>query len=90
MDFILGILTGIGIAIYAGHYLNNKAKKKQLELIHEREKMYWTAYWNGVFGHSIINPQYQTSTDLKEQLNAALEREDYTEAARIRDLMNKG
>lgn len=81
MDYILGILTGIGLALFAGYYLNERERKRRREEFKECQKVYWSAYWNGVFGTSYAS--------LEQRPQDAIARDDFEEAARIRDLINK-
>lgn len=75
MDFLLGILTGITICFAWGHYLNNQRKKEQKERADK---------WRSWFGEVIRDPR-----SASEQLQDAVDREDWEEAARLRDLINK-
>lgn len=100
MEFILGILVGIVATLAFSTWLYYDGKKKE-----RMEKAEWLAkvkqsnpydYWwkdevRGIYDpYGLINrkPPYLTS-ELERQLNEALAREDFKEAARIRDIMNK-
>lgn len=73
IDFILGIFTGITLAILYGHFLHERARKHQ----REQQKQLFDYF----FG--------KRPSSLDQQLQDAISREDFKEAARIRDLMNK-
>lgn len=73
MDFVLGILTGIALCLIYGQFLTERARKHQ----REQQKQMFDALFGAKPG------------DLEQQLSDALEREDFKEAARLRDLLNK-
>lgn len=74
MDFILGIFTGICLTILYGQFLTERARK------HKREQQ--KQMFDYFFG--------KRPGDLEQQLSDAIDREDFKEAARIRDLIQKG
>ena len=105
MDFILGILTTLSLIITWGYFLNRKEKKVRHTTVKEGVGIYINGKLIAALktteldaaakvtekGHSfafegLFKPDIP---ELERMLNAALEREDYLEAARIRDLMNK-
>lgn len=84
MEFIIGSLAGISIGISLtilyGQYVSQvQAKQRRLdaEAMHRKSIELMESY------------RRFSSPSLEDQLKAALEREDYAEAERIRDLMNK-
>lgn len=84
MEFIIGSLAGISIGIILtilyGQYVSQvQAKQRRLdaEAMHRKSIELMESY------------RRFSSPSLEDQLKAALEREDYAEAERIRDLMNK-
>lgn len=73
MDFVLGILVGVALCMAYGQYATNQARKHQRE--QQREMM---GYFFG-----------QPKGGLDELLAEAIAREDFKEAARLRDMIEK-
>lgn len=99
MDFILGIFTGFGLAFYLGYHLNQKERKRKevAQKQHlESVKAIWLGFRITPEDLEYLNyspPRYPLSPahakDLNAQIQAAIQREDFEEAARLRDLINK-
>lgn len=93
MDFVLGILTGFGIALYIGHYYSQRDKKKSKKTtVKEGLGIYIDGKFVAACGPPVTYQGFRQSipkTNLEEQLSNALNREDFEEAARLRDLINK-
>lgn len=93
MDFILGIFTGISIAILWVMYLNKQREKKRgavqakFDDLQKRWEKFQAALIN-LPELAQIEKVIEEQT-LIHQLNNAIERDDFEEAARLRDLMNK-
>lgn len=99
MDFVLGILTGIVSMLFLGVYLNERdkkrteaARKQHLDTV----KSMWSGFRISPEDLEYLNsspPKYPLSPahakGLNEQIQAAIQREDYETAARLRDLINK-
>jgi hypothetical protein len=83
--FISGLFTGMAVMLGLGHWLNEREKQKREQDKRQTAKVYWDAYWRSF--HATFTSG--KTTELQEQLSLALAAEDYEEAARIRDLMNK-
>jgi hypothetical protein len=83
--FICGLFTGMATMIAFGMWLNHKEKRKREQAKHQTAKVYWDAYWRSF--HATFTSG--KATELEEQLVLAIKAEDYEEAARIRDLMNR-
>lgn len=85
MDLTLGLLAGISIGISLtilyGQYVSQvQAKQRRLEAeaMHRKSIELMESY------------RRFSSPSLEDQLKDALEREDYKEAERIQELINKG
>ena len=87
MDFILGIFIGAFAMIALGAWLNERTKQQRAKAdriaVHYLFKHLDAALASQGFRHG-------GQSTLKEQLQAAIDRDDFEEAAKIRDLMNKG
>ena len=85
MEFLLGVITGLTSAILYGHYLNNQRKKEQEKQVKD--------FIGGVNTFASIVDEMARwkgfDKPLTQQLQDAIDREDFKEAARLRDLMNK-
>lgn len=79
MNFLLGIFTGFSIVYLWGYYLLERKKKEEERQTREDIRYYIDLLW-GLSGAPLT---------LEQQLNNAIAREDFNEAARLRDLMNK-
>lgn len=79
MDFLLGILTGVALCLVYGNYLNIQRKKEQTKEVNRLVDAWVRSF------HRHQTP----STPLDQQLQDAIDREDYAAAARLRDLINK-
>lgn len=75
MDFILGILTGVVLCIAYGHYATERARRHQ----REQQRQMFEYFFGGK----------RPEGDLEQQLAEAVKREDFKEAAWLRDLINK-
>lgn len=98
MDFILGIFTGISLTFSFAFYLRHKKQKEQEAMYKEREKVFWNSFWAGYRGANLTKEDMQyinhsdelyRKTSLTQRLEQAIESENFEEAARIRDLINK-
>ena len=107
MDYILGIFTGIGLALYAGHYFSERKKKQTVKdsgkvgiyingkLVARATPMLFTGEELSYISRRdhTFNPETWKANPFRSELTELLERaiaiEDYEEAARLRDLMNK-
>lgn len=81
MDLTLGLFAGISIGmvlmILYGQHIVQQQNKRQLEIRRMQDQLF----------KDYFMPR---PSNLEDQLKAALEREDYIEAERIRNLINKG
>lgn len=95
MDFIIGILTGISLMLSFAFYLQARERKRAAT----REIINLTNKWCEMaasLNNNTFKPQYPTfpksadnSLTYTEQLFRALEKEDYEQAAKLRDIINK-
>jgi hypothetical protein len=83
--FISGLFTGMALMLGLGYWLNEREKQKREQDKRQTAKVYWDAYWRSF--HTTFTSCKET--ELQEQLLMALKAEDYEEAVRIRDLMNR-
>ena len=87
MEFLLGVFTGIALCMAYGHYLNNQKKKEQ-----ERRAKEIVGNVKNIL--SFIDDEMARfkgfEKPISEQLKDAIARDDFEEAARLRDLMKKG
>ena len=100
MDFILGIFTGISIILFIGYRAQQQDRKRMME---ERQRRFEAMRASWLLGVRMtpsdmeyLNscpPKYPLSKahtdDLNAQLQAAIANDDFEEAARIRDLINR-
>lgn len=93
MDFILGIFTGMFFMIALGAWISERDKKRREKEV-DRLIRIWHAQstvndtLNGPFGKEV--KERMNTLRLSDQLQSAIDRDDFEEAARIRDLINKG
>jgi hypothetical protein len=100
MSFLLGLFTGIASMIALGIWLNEREKKrrgKKAVGIYINGKLvacsnpapFEEERTAGIPFHftGLLDPDLPTS--LEDQLKSAIERDDFEEAARIRDLIKK-
>lgn len=85
MDFVLGILTGIVLMIVYSQYLAAQQRKQQERAAKEAISAMRESF-NILDG--ILRPRHHHNS-LQQQLDDAIAREDFKEAARLRDLINK-
>lgn len=79
-DYLLGLLSGIAIMITYGHIVNMQQRRHQAKMQREYQERQQRIV------ETFFRPPSQT---LEDQLKAAIERDDYEEAARIRNLIAK-
>lgn len=77
MEFLTGLLTGIVFMIFYSQLLAERQRKQARQDADNKLKEL----------RDIL--QCASTLSLEQQLQRAIEREDYAEAERIRDLMNK-
>jgi Mg2+/citrate symporter len=95
--FISGLFTGMATMIALGIWLNKREKKRGVPKNQNPPATatngQYDIYVNGelvAVGTPMSFPtDLRTTMSLEEQLQSAIEREDFKEAARIRDLMKK-
>lgn len=80
MDFILGILTGVALCLAYGNYLVRK-QRQQIKKQQEQQVNTLVNAW--------LRSRHHQHPTLDKQLQDAIEREDFKEAARLRDIINK-
>ena len=90
MDFLLGILIGVALCLVYGNYLLRQKKKEEIDK-HNRAVMKNVisafdemSQWNG-----FVRKEPENQLPLLRQLQDAVKRDDFEEAARLRDLINK-
>jgi hypothetical protein len=83
--FISGLFTGMAVMLGLGYWLNEREKKRKKESSQRAA----VNYFFKCMDNAIYYQGYRGPTTLEQQLQSAIEREDFKEAARIRDLMNK-
>jgi excinuclease UvrABC helicase subunit UvrB len=96
MDFILGILTGVVLCMAYGNYLLRQRKKEAGRSLDNLKKAWMDAAkitpedMQYLYSKPPVFPLSKAhAKDLDSQIQAAIQREDFEEAARLRDLINK-
>lgn len=82
MDFVLGILTGIVLMIVYSQWLSDRQYRRRIKETERLTRAFHENMQN--LRDTLFPPQ-----SLEQRLKDALDREDYEEAERIRNLMNK-
>ena len=93
MDFLLGILTGVALCLVYGNYLLRQRKKEEKKSPSPNDLDRVTGQIISTLrshGYNAVEVDDNfLSAHLKAKLNAAIARDDFEEAARLRDLINK-
>jgi hypothetical protein len=86
MDFLFGILTGIGLTMVYALWLSNREKKKKKQAQTMPTFKDLMDLMESIDPINSVNPCNEV---LQQRLKEAIASEDYEKAARIRDLIKK-